>query len=99
MSGIQKLRVVRAVVRPDRRDEYLERWRSYAVAAAETGAQVRLYEDQALPGRFLEFTEHQAAEGMEGKLEGASARAALRGVCVRREGDDVLYREVLIGSR
>jgi hypothetical protein len=94
MSGIQKLKAIRAVVRPDKRDEYLERWKTYAVVAEAAGAQVWLYEDQVLPGRFLEFTEHQAAEGMEGKLEGASERAELRQVCVRREGDDVLYREV-----
>lgn len=94
MSGIQKLKAVRAVVRPDQRDEYLERWKTYATAAEAAGAEVWLYEDQALPGRFLEFTEHEAAEGMEGKLEGAFREADVKGVCVRREGDEVLYREV-----
>ncbi|MGD2215810.1 MAG: hypothetical protein PVJ64_03595 [Gemmatimonadales bacterium] len=99
MSGIRKLRAVRAVVRPDRRDKYLARWRKYAAAVEGAGAQVWLYEDQVLPGRFLEFTEHEAAEGMEGKLEHAFREADVKGVCVRREGDDVLYREVLIGGR
>ncbi|MGD2153300.1 MAG: hypothetical protein PVG79_08520 [Gemmatimonadales bacterium] len=99
MSGIYKLKVVRAVVRPDRREEYLERWSTYAGAAKAAGARVQLFEDQVLPGRFLEFTQHEAAEGMEGRLEGASERAELRKVCVRREGDDVLYREVAVGGR
>jgi hypothetical protein len=53
-----------------------------------------LFEDQALPGRFIEFTEHQAAEGMEAVLDSAFERAELRRSCVRRDGDDALYREV-----
>jgi hypothetical protein len=57
------------------------------------------WQDQVLPGRFFEFTEHEAAEGMEGKLEGAFREADLKGVCVRREGDEDLYREVLYGGR
>lgn len=93
MPRITKLKAVRAVVRPDKREDYLERWKAYAGAAKAAGARVRLFEDQVLPGRYLEFTEHEAAEGMEGVLEAASERAALRKVCVRREGDDVLYRE------
>jgi hypothetical protein len=40
MSGIQKLKAVRAVVRPDKRGDYLERWKTYAGAAKGAGAQV-----------------------------------------------------------
>jgi hypothetical protein len=94
MPEIRKLKAVRVVVRPDKRGDYLKRFLAYAGAARSGGAQVRLFEDQVLPGRFLELTEHRAAEGMEGMLEAASEGAALRAVCVRREGDDVLYREV-----
>ena len=94
MPGIRKLKAVRAVVRPAQRNEYLEDWAKYAEAARAAGAQVRLLEDQALPGRFLELTEHVAAEGMESALESAARGAGLRRSCVRREGDDLLYREV-----
>ena len=94
MPEIRKLKAVRALIRPDQRDEYLERWTGYAGAAKATGAHVWLFEDQMLPGRFLEFTEHMAAEGMEGKLEAALGEAEVRRACIRREGDDVLYREV-----
>ncbi|UCC72183.1 MAG: hypothetical protein JSV86_17725 [Gemmatimonadota bacterium] len=94
MSGTAKLRVVRAIVRPDRRGDYLERWRKYTEAARAAGAQVRLFEDQVLPGRFLEFTEHKAAKGMEGRLEAAFRETDVKGACVRREGEEVLYRAV-----
>jgi hypothetical protein len=94
MPGIRKLKAVRALVRPDQRDGYLERWAQYAGVAKALGARVWLFEDQMLPGRFLEFTEHQAAKGMEGKLEAALVEADVRRICLRREGDDVLYREV-----
>ena len=94
MPGIRKLKAIRAIVRPDLRDEYLERWSNYAQAAKAAGVQVWLFADQALPGRFIEFTEHQAAEGMEAVLDSVFERADLRRSCVRREGDDVLYREV-----
>jgi hypothetical protein len=94
MSGIRRLKAVRAIVRPDKRDDYLERWKKYAEAAKAAGARVRLFEDQVLPGRYFEFTEHQAAEGMEGKLRAAYREADVKRACVRREGDDVLYREV-----
>jgi hypothetical protein len=94
MPGIRKLKAIRAIVRPDLRDEYLERWSNYAQAAKAAGVQVWLFEDQALPGRFIEFTEHQAAEGMEAVLDSVVERVDLRRSCVRREGDDVLYREV-----
>lgn len=94
MGKVLKLRAVRAIVRPDRRDEYLERWGEYARASMAAGATVRLYEDQALPGRFLEFTEHVAATGAEGELERALRSAELRRCCVRREGEDILYRHV-----
>jgi hypothetical protein len=39
-----------------------------------------------------------AAEGMEGKLAAALAEADVRRVCIRREGDDVLYRDVVLES-
>ena len=94
MGGIRKLRAVRAVVRPTQRGQYLESWSRYAATVQAAGAAVRLLEDQALPGRFLEMTEHTAAEGMESQLESAARRAELRRCCVRREGDDILYREV-----
>jgi len=98
MPEIRKLKAIRALVRPDARGEYLEHWRGYARAAKAAGAQVWLFEDQMLPGRFLEFTEHKAAKGMEAVLESALRESNLRKVCVRREGDDVLYREVLLGD-
>ncbi len=94
MGKVLKMRAVRAIVRPDRRDEYLGRWREYVRASEAAGATVCLYEDQVLPGRFLEFTEHVAAVGAEGERERALRSAELRGCCVRREGEDVLYREV-----
>jgi hypothetical protein len=96
MSGIRKLKAVRAIVRPDMRDEYLESWKDYVRSAKAAGAKVLLFEDQVLPGRFLELTEHIAAKGMEGALEAAFAKAQLRRCCVRRDGDDVLYREVSV---
>ncbi|MEE9133419.1 MAG: hypothetical protein V3U13_07650 [Gemmatimonadota bacterium] len=98
MSEIRKLKAVRATVRPDLRDEYLERWKEYSRAAKTASAQVWLFEDQVLPGRFIELTEHTAAEGMEGVLESAFRDAELRRACVRREGDEVLYREVVFGK-
>lgn len=96
MAEIRKVRAVRAIVRPDRRGDYLERWKRYARAAKAAGAEIRLFEDQTLPGRFFELSEHGAAEGMEGALELAFQSAGLAGVCVRREGDEMLYREVLL---
>ena len=95
MSGVRKLKAVRALVRPDLREEYLELWKGYAEKAKATGARVWLFEDQMLPGRFLEFTEHIAAQGMEDSLANAFREAGLTRPCVRREGDDVLYREVV----
>ncbi|NIW35168.1 MAG: hypothetical protein GWN32_00885 [Gemmatimonadetes bacterium] len=92
MAERTRLRAVKAVVRPDRRDEYLRRWRAYVEAAEAAGARVRLFEDQVLPGRFLELTEHEAGPGQEGRLADAVRAANLRSVCVRREGDEVLYR-------
>ena len=96
MSGIRKLRAVRAIVRPDKRDDYLERWKAYAGAVEAAGARVRLLEDQVLPGRYLELTEHEAAEGMEGRMEAALRESDVKGACVRREGDEVLYREAVL---
>ncbi len=95
MAAMRKLKAVRSIVRPDRRDDYLQRWREYARSAQASGAKVWLYEDQALPGRFFEFTEHEAAAGREADLERAFQLAELRRCCVRREGDDILYREVV----
>lgn len=94
MAGIRKVKVVRAVVRPTQRGEYLGSWGRYAAMAKAAGAEVRLLEDQALPGRFLEFTEHTAADGMESELEGAARESNIRRSCVRREGDDLVYRDV-----
>lgn len=99
MAGIRKLRAVRALVRPDLREDYLERWKGYSEAAKAAGAEVWLFEDQLLPGRFLEFTEHIAAEGMEDTLAVAFREAGLTGPCVRRVGDDILYREVVLEER
>lgn len=93
MAGFSKVRAIRAIVRPDRRDEYLTRWTRYADAVSEIGGGARLFEDQMLPGRFLELTEHLAEEGMAAALERAVEEAGLRGLCVRREGEDVYYRE------
>jgi hypothetical protein len=99
MPEIRKLKAVRALVRPDGREEYLDRWREYSKNAKTAGAQVWLFEDQMLPGRYLEFTEHIAAEGMEGVLASALRASHVAAACVRREGDDVLYREVALGER
>ena len=93
MSEIHKLKCARALVRPDRREQYLERWRRYAEAVMAAGGKATLYEDQVLPGRFLELTEHVAAAGMESKLDVAFGESGLRGVCVRREGDEIVYRK------
>lgn len=93
MTGIRKLKAVRAVVRPMQRSEYLESWGHYAAMARAAGAEVRLLEDQGLPGRFLELTEHTAAKGMELALEEAARESDLRRSCVRREGDDLIYRD------
>ncbi len=94
MAAIPKARAVRVIVRPDRREEYLERWKTYAKAAKAAGAKVSLYEDQVLPGRFLEFTEHTVVKGIESALSKAFQLAELKSSCVRREGDDVFYRKV-----
>ncbi len=94
MGKIRKLKAVRTIVRPDRREEYLKAWQVYSGAASELGARVWLYEDQELPGRFMEFTEFEAGEGVEVGLERAFQSAALGKPCLRREGDDIMYREV-----
>jgi hypothetical protein len=94
MAAIRKTRAVRVIVRPDRRQEYLERWKTYAKAAKAAGVRASLYEDHVLPGRFLEFTEHTVAKGMEAALRKAFQLAELKRSCVRREGDDVFYRQV-----
>lgn len=94
MASIRKLHAVRAIVRPDRRSEYLACWESYSRAAGEAGARVWLFEDEVLPGRFLEFTEYQAAKGRVAALERAVQMANLARACVRREGEDIIYYEV-----
>ena len=42
----------------------------------------------------MEFTEYTAAMGMVAALERAVQEAELGRVCVRREGDDIIYYEV-----
>lgn len=97
-TKIRKLRVVRAIVRPDRRDAYLERWRAYARAGDEAGARAWLFEDEALPGRFIEFTEYTGAPGIEARLKEALACSGVPNECVRRSGTEERYREVRLGN-
>ncbi|MBI4539011.1 MAG: hypothetical protein HY704_05810 [Gemmatimonadetes bacterium] len=92
-KAIRKLRVVRATVRPDRRGEYLERWAEYRRQVEAPGGRAWLFEDEALPGRFIEFTEYPGAPGMEGRITEAVARARLARLCARREGEGERYRE------
>lgn len=94
MAATCRIKAVRVIVRPDRREEYLERWRTYADAVEAAGASTSLYEDRVLPGRFLEFTELTVAKEMEAALRKAFQLADLKRSCVRREGDDVSYWEV-----
>lgn len=89
----RKLYMVRAIVRPDRRGEYLERWSEYRKLATALGAQVWLFEDEALTGRFMEFTEYTAGAGVEAQLRGAAAQAGLVTACARRSGEAERYRE------
>lgn len=93
MGKIRKLKAVRTIVRLDRREAYLEAWKAYEGAVRELGAQAWLFEDESLPGRFMEFTEFEGAAGMEGRLERALREAGVRERSLRREGDDLLYRE------
>ena len=99
MPGIRKLHGVQAIVRPDRRNEYLDCWKVYAGEAEAAGARVWLFEDEVLPGRFFEFTEYRARKGMVASLRRAVQEAGLSQRCVRREGDDLIYREVDAGNR
>lgn len=92
-NRVRKLQIVRALVRPDRRDDYIARWAAYRREAAVLDARAWLFEDEALPGRFVEFTEYFAAPGMAGRLKEAAARAGLAEVCARRTGADERYRE------
>ncbi len=94
MTEIRKLKAVRAIVRTDKRADYLAGWDEYARAAEAMGARVWLFEDETLPGRFLEFTDFKGAPGMEPRLQEAVGGANLKRLSVRREGDDLLYREV-----
>ncbi len=91
---VRKLRVVRALVRPDRRQEYLERWATHAREVSALGARAWLFEDEGLPGRFVEFVEYAGAPGMEAQLRDVVARAGLAAACVRRTGAEERYREV-----
>ena len=93
MGKIRKLKAVRTIVRLDRRDDYLAAWTAYRDRVTQMGAKAWLFEDQALPGRFMEFTEFEGAAGVEGQLEGALRESGLSKLALRREGDDALYRE------
>lgn len=95
-TKFRKLRVVRAIVPPDRRAAYLERWRAYARAGDAVGARAWLFEDEMLPGRFLEFTEYPGAPGIEARLEEALAGSGVPKECARRAGADERYREVRV---
>lgn len=94
MTGLRKLQAIRALVRPDQREDYLACWESYARAVKEAGARTWLFEDEVLPGRFLEFTEYRAAKGMVASLGRAAREAGLARRCVRRAGGDIIYYEV-----
>ena len=98
MSGPRKLKAVRAIVRPHEREEYLARWKGYSGALRSLGANAWLFEDQALAGRFMEFVEFRAAPGLEARLRDAFEASRLVEVCVRREGDELLFREVANGT-
>lgn len=89
----RKLHVVRVIVRPDRRGDYLQRWGEYRRLARAAGAQAWLFEDEVLPGRFIEFTEYKSAARMEAQLREAAAQAGLVSVCERRSGEGERYRE------
>ncbi|UCF18345.1 MAG: hypothetical protein JSU87_10335 [Gemmatimonadota bacterium] len=93
---LKRVKIVRATVRPDLREEYLGRWRRFAEAAAEVGARASLYEDFVLPGRFVEWVEYEASGATKGRIGEALQGADLRRACVRREGEDVNYREVVL---
>ena len=93
MEKIRKLKAVRTIVRLDQRDDYLTAWETYADRVTELGAKAWLFEDQALPGRFMEFTEFEGAPGLEGELEVALRESGLPRLALRREGDEVLYRQ------
>ena len=91
---VRALRIVRALVRPDQRADYLRRWWAYVERGRALDARVWLFEDQALPGRFVEFTEYFAEPGMQARLHGAVTEAGLAEACVRRTGEHERYREV-----
>jgi hypothetical protein len=88
------IRAVRVIVRPDKRQEYLDRWQRFAEAAEVHGARVGLCEDLVLPGRFLELVDFGASQEIRSGLEDARRAAELEKSCVRREGDDLTYRRV-----
>lgn len=95
---IHRLRIVKALVRPDRRAAYLERWSAYIREMHPLDARAWLFEDEALPGRFVEFTEYLGAAGIETRLRAALDRAGVPEECVRRSGGEERYREVRVGS-
>lgn len=97
-KSTRKLQIVRAIVRPDHREEYLARWAEFLRQVRALEAQAWLFEDEALPGRFVEFTEYAAAAGMEARLREARARAGVAEVCARRSGSQERYREVRIAE-
>ena len=90
---VRKLRVVRAIVRPDRRDQYRERWAAYQQKIVELGARAWLFEDEVLPGRFIEFTEYTGGADMETGIAQAMSAAGFATLCVRRDGEGERYRE------
>lgn len=90
---VRKLRVVRAIVRPDRRDQYRERWAEYQGKVAEQGGRAWLFEDEVLPGRFIEFTEYTGGADTEAGIAQAMTAAGFAKLCVRRDGEGERYRE------
>ncbi|MGH7545295.1 MAG: hypothetical protein ACREKI_03840, partial [Gemmatimonadota bacterium] len=98
MKPLRRLRIVRALVRPDRRAAYLERWHAYAREMRSLDTRAWLFEDEVLPGRFVEFTEYERAPDLETRLRAALDRSGLPEECVRRAGAEERYHEVRVGS-
>ena len=97
-NPIRKLRIVRALVRPDRRAAYLDRWADYAREMRSLDTRVWLFEDESLPGRFVEFTEYTTAPGLDARHRAALDRSRFAEECVRRSGAEERYREVRVAS-
>ena len=81
------------IVRPDRRAEYRDRWAAYQRGINELGGRAWLFEDEVLPGRFIEFTEYTGGADMETGIAAAMTAAGFGKLCVRREGEGERYRE------